>query len=365
MGLDVAKNTFTGKRITPCYDPRNAVEIAVNLGPNLTLTRGTVLGQVTSSANDVQTYTITGTPTGGGQTLTFTDPNTGKVTSAIIPYNASSSSAQTLVNAAVGSGNLTVGGGTLPGTALTFTAAGNWAAMPVAPITLSLATFTGGSSPAGAITHTTTGVTANTFGAYSSAVVAAPATAPTITAGGSDGTIGAGTYLFTYTFVNAQGETTQSPGTFATLTSAQHAAVTSITGIATGVTAVNVYIDGQFALQQAVTSGATGGFNVLAAATGVPVYAPTVNGAYTIPNGAGTQTAKAILPWDVATDAGGNITLGTTTGGGEFNETWRTVPVYVNGYFATQDLVGLDATAVTQLGHLVTGTTTLGVLVIE
>ena len=80
----------------------------------------------------------------------------------------------------------------------------------------------------------------------------------------------------------------------------------------------------------------------------------------------GLQIAKGVLVYDVQTDASGNITFSSTSGqdGGEFGEEYGNVPMYVAGYFNTDDLTGLDMKAVAQLGRLVSGTVADGVLAV-
>ena len=89
------------------------------------------------------------------------------------------------------------------------------------------------------------------------------------------------------------------------------------------------------------------------------VYSPYASG-----HTDGTQTAKVIAEYGMVTDSSGNITFSSTAGtfGGPFGETYLTAPVFYKGTFATADLVGLDATAVTDLGRLIQGTTTSGVI---
>jgi hypothetical protein len=78
----------------------------------------------------------------------------------------------------------------------------------------------------------------------------------------------------------------------------------------------------------------------------------------------GSQIPKAILEYDCATDANGNITYGGASGGGPFGETFPTVPAYFGGAFKTSQLTGFDANANTVLGgHLISGTNADGVYV--
>jgi hypothetical protein len=81
--------------------------------------------------------------------------------------------------------------------------------------------------------------------------------------------------------------------------------------------------------------------------------------AYLTGSADGSETAKAILPWDITTDGSKNITIG----GGEFGVTYKTIPVYVSGFFKTTELTGLDAAGITDFGgHLISGTVAAGVV---
>lgn len=76
--------------------------------------------------------------------------------------------------------------------------------------------------------------------------------------------------------------------------------------------------------------------------------------AYASGNTDGSQIPKAILQYACTTDYLGNITIL-----GEFGQTWKTAPAWMSGYFRIQDLVGLDANAVTLLAaNIVSGTLT-------
>jgi hypothetical protein len=99
---------------------------------------------------EVQTVTITGTPTGGTFTLTFS----GRTTDAIA-YNATAATVQTALRNLpnVGAAGVTVTGGPGPGTAwvVTFAATGD------VPQMTATGSFTGGTTPAVAVTTTTAG----------------------------------------------------------------------------------------------------------------------------------------------------------------------------------------------------------------
>lgn len=106
-------------------------------------------------ANEVQTVTITGTPTGGSFTLTYAGQTT-----AGIAYNANAAAVQSALEALSNlvPGDVTVGGGPGPGTPFTVTFGGSLAASDVAQMTGSGASLTGGTSPAVGVSTTTPGV---------------------------------------------------------------------------------------------------------------------------------------------------------------------------------------------------------------
>jgi hypothetical protein len=87
--------------------------------------------------------------------------------------------------------------------------------------------------------------------------------------------------------------------------------------------------------------------------------------AYASGNADGSQTPKAILEYDCATDAGGNVTLGGAAGS-QWGGTIPAAPAFFQGAFATGDLVGLDATALTNNNawKLLNGTVSSGVLLL-
>ena len=104
--------------------------------------------------NEVQTVTITGTPTGGTFTLTFFDQTT-----TAIARNATNTTVQNALIALsnIDTGDVTVTGGPGPGTPWVVTFAGKWAAENVPQMTAT-GSFTGGTAPAIAVTTTTPGV---------------------------------------------------------------------------------------------------------------------------------------------------------------------------------------------------------------
>lgn len=139
--LPVAANT-SGSSRTDAVIVNNAGVVSVVTGaPN------------EAGVSEVDTVTVTGTPTGGSFTLSGTYDGVPFVTAAI-PYNAT---AQAVADAVEGAANfpnkITAAGGALPGAAVTLTTPG---------ITLSglsaTGSFTGGTTPGVTFVQTTAGV---------------------------------------------------------------------------------------------------------------------------------------------------------------------------------------------------------------
>ena len=127
------------------------------------LKSGLPLGKLTASGlyapysgptAEVQTVTITGTPTGGTYTLTFSGQTT-----AGIPYNATAAQVKTALEALsnIAPGDVTVSGGPHPGTVISVTFAGDYLGEDVPAMTASAAGLTGGTTPAVTIATATAG----------------------------------------------------------------------------------------------------------------------------------------------------------------------------------------------------------------
>lgn len=109
---------------------------------------------------DVQTVSISGSPTGGTFPLVFN----GQV-AAGIAYNASAATVQSALQAlsSIGSGNVTCSGGPLPGTAVVCTFSGTLATGQQPLMLTGSGGLTGGSSPTVSIAHTTPGLPTQTI----------------------------------------------------------------------------------------------------------------------------------------------------------------------------------------------------------
>lgn len=150
--------TFSGQGLSPVIYPEFARTDAVKLAPG-TYVAGQVLGQIDTytAANDVQTITVSGTPTGGSFRLNFN----GQVTGAIA-YNAAASAVEDAIEALsnVGAGNVSCSGGPFPGSTVVVTFQGDLAGQEQPLMTLYSNSLTGGAAPTAAVAHTTPGRTA-------------------------------------------------------------------------------------------------------------------------------------------------------------------------------------------------------------
>ncbi|WP_228981256.1 hypothetical protein [Streptomyces sp. DH12] len=135
------------------YQPERKLKSGIPLGKNTTTGLFEPYNAVT---NEVQTLTVTGGPTGGTFTITFSGQTT-----AAIAYNATAAAVQTALEALsnVAPGDITVTGNA--GGPWTLTFGGQYLGEDVAQVTTTEA-FTGGTSPDITIATTTAGGTAAT-----------------------------------------------------------------------------------------------------------------------------------------------------------------------------------------------------------
>lgn len=104
--------------------------------------------------DEVQTLTITGTPTGGTFKLAFKGQTT-----ANIAYNANAAAVQAALRALsrIGASGVTCSGGALPGTPVVITFGGKLGNQDVDTISVAANNLTGGTTPAVAVAETTKG----------------------------------------------------------------------------------------------------------------------------------------------------------------------------------------------------------------
>ena len=179
LAMDVSTQRFTGLKLIPQYAGSHNRKLDVNFGPNLIIKLGQTVAINTVTVADVQTFSITGAPTGGSFTLGVNVGGAVQNTGQIV-WNAASAGAETGLGtvaspyvsvkgallALLGAGTVTATGGALPAVApVVVTFAGSYAGTPVPVMTATLTNLTGG-TPVFSIAHTTTGATANTATAY-------------------------------------------------------------------------------------------------------------------------------------------------------------------------------------------------------
>jgi hypothetical protein len=142
--IDLTKNFIFGSARIVIADPL-AVAFPVKLND--------IVRTALTTANEIQTVTITGAPTGGSFTLTFRG-----ATTAAIAWNAVAAAVQTALEllGTIGTGGVLVAGGPGPTTPYTVTFQNQLGGQNVTQMTATAA-FTGGTTPAIAVTTTTPG----------------------------------------------------------------------------------------------------------------------------------------------------------------------------------------------------------------
>ena len=372
----VLTQTYTQTRLIPYKWPQFwIVEDFPVAGNQVVPQGGTVAVTQATTANDVQTLNASSATSG---TFVITIPGAIQVNTAAIAWNATAAQIVAALNAAVqslngcASASWTATGGPINTTNVVLTAAGTILNQPLPLLTINNGNLVGGTVT---VTHTTQGVQNGAIVNYNGTLVANPTTAATATATGSDGTWVAGDYTVTYTYVGpgskiygTNGESAPAYETSVTISATNHIAIASITGIPAGVASVNVYVNGLFAKNQAVTSNATGAFTITgpASATGA-TPPPAVDGLFVASDG--SQIPCGFSIYAMATALTGLITFGgSTPTGNEYQPPNEfSGNVLIGGYVFVQNLVtngstGVDQNTVNTLGRLISGGLTSGVL---
>jgi hypothetical protein len=330
---------------------------------------GIVAQQTGASTDDVQT--LSNTATGGTFLLTVGNALT-KATSALACTTLTAAQLQAALNAAFATlcpggpstGYVAVTGGPFTAGAGSLTVTFNSGVANtglLASNNQTLMVVNNGNATGGSVTvaHTTVGVNQGGLVNYNGAIAAAPVTAPTLTATGTAGTIGAGTYEVAYTLVTGSGETTASDGAFVTLTATQSVQVTSITGLPSYVSGVNFYLDGAFVKTVAPTGGATGTVLISAAPSAGAKPVPSLNTAYQASDG--SQIPVGIAWYAMASGPNGQITYGgSSPTGNSWSYPGFTGNVAVKGWYSAANINSnsvspLDQNTISTLGRLVNG----------
>ncbi|MEQ1761553.1 MAG: hypothetical protein ABL984_00270 [Pyrinomonadaceae bacterium] len=345
--------TFTLNKLTPLLKPEWALILTRRFQANTTVYKGQGLGQTTTGVNEVQTFTVTGTPTGGTFKLSFKGIKT-----AALAYNAAAATVQAALEAliSVGTGNVSCGGGALPGTPVTITFQGALAAgpQPVVVFETTDNAFTGGTSPTGAVAVTTKGVAAGALKAWDGTLLADPTTGPSVSTS-TGGTMPVGTYLAQMAWVTPAGETLPSLPTSIIIPDATNDrmvfAAINAANTPDEATAIRYYLNGAMVLEVAVASGAIAATNLDALPTSgiVPKAPQTVNTAYKAADG--SHILRGVALADFTTDAEGLVTFGQVSTGMEQGQSLAEAPYFAEGIFRMGDLYGISSTNGPQLSN--------------
>lgn len=289
--------------------------ISPPMASNLTILKGDLLAEITATAaNEVQTLSqSSGSASAGTFTLTF-----GDYTTSALAYNATAAQVQAALRLLpnIGAAGVTCTGGALPGTPIVITFGGPLANLGQNLITVTNSTLNG--SAVYAVARTTAGVPKGRWVKWDPSTIADPTGALTVSAAaGGTGTWAAGSYAVQHTWVNAQGET--KAGLTATIalaaTNELRIAAINAAGTPDDATALNIYVNGAFVKQIAVTTPGTSG-NVAqtditgpAAGGGKPL--PEYNSAFIY--GDGRQLFKGVARLNFRTDNAAWVTFGSTS----------------------------------------------------
>ena len=374
---NLAVDSFSNAKLE-ALPGKSAMIEALSFMPNLTVPRGTLLGQLSAAANvnEVQTLDWTGNwTTGDVFTLGIVGVDGGSYTSDYTFLTATPSAA--LLKAAIeallttaGYGGVTVTVSQAAPTDATITFGGAAAAWDMPLMTAVLKTVAGNGTVL--ISATTAGVRIGLWGPYVGTKLADQPALPTVAYAGSGGYIPDKTCLIVQiTHLTAQGESLPSAGIIAISANATNSLNVTPATLPSGVTGINVYLNGVLAKTAAQTSATV--INVPALVTSLALGTiagsglPRANTAFT--NTDGRHIAKAIAMYDFRTDEMGRVAFagsGQTPQRGAYE---GAAPAYFSGAFKNASLwttlvAGITADALADLkGRLIKGTLTDGVFV--
>jgi hypothetical protein len=157
-----------------------------------------------------------------------------------------------------------------------------------------------------------------------------------------------------------QGESLPSPGTPVALTTTDQSIDMTPNALPAGTTGIRIYLNGVFAEESTQTTATLVNVGACAATAETPM--PVENTAFT--NTDGRHIAKAITQYTFRTDYMGRVVYAAANQSPQYGAYETTSPVYFAGAFQTSELTGLDAKAAADLGKIIKGTVTDGVLVV-
>lgn len=343
--------TYENQKLSPLYPATDypALEVSRALAPSTALARGALLGLITSAVAAVQTVTVDAT--GGTFALRFQNAR-----SAFVAEDVSAANLQIALRAVPTIGDTGVSVTGSAGGPFTVT----WALSGPIPLLECLAEddlTTGGTGVS--IAAATVGVLAGSVKAWNADKLTDPTTGPSVSAT-TGGTNAVGTYLAQMAWITALGETLPSLPVAvivpdATSDRIRFAAISAgnTPDLATG---IRYYLNGIMVAEVAVGSGAIAQTDVDAMPTTgvVPKGPQTVNDAYTATDG--SHLIAGVLPYTVASDADGNITLGDTADTGHYGHSVQEIGIYATGSFRKGDLVGYAAALLDQGARIIGST---------
>lgn len=328
---------YENKKLTPLYPAENypVLEVSRKVKPSTTITRGSLVGALTSGVSEVQTVTLNGSPSSGTFYLRF-----GMARTSALAYNISSADLQTALRAlpTIGATGVTVSGSDGGPFTVTFALSGPQPYIESDSVEDNLLV---GTSPTVSIAKTTVGVLAGSVAAWSGSKLADPTTGPSVSAT-TGGTNAVGLYLAQMAWITALGETLPSLPVAVVVPDSTNDrirfAAINAAGTPDEATGIRYYLNGVMVAEVAVATGAIAQTDVDAMPTSgvVPKGPQTVNTAYYATDG--THIPVGVMPYTVATDNEGRITLGDVAGTGHNGETIEEVGIYVTGAYRMGDI---------------------------
>jgi len=326
--------TYENKKLTPLYPAENypVLEVSRKVKPSTTITRGNLVGVLTSAVDEVQTVTVDAT--GGTFRLSF-----GMARTAFVAENVSAADLQTALRAlpTIGATGVTVTGSAGGPFTVTFALSGPQPYLECDATDDDLTTGGAGVS----IAKTTVGVLAGSVASWSGSKLANPTTGPSVSAT-TGGTNAVGTYLAQMAWITALGETLPSLPVAVIVPDSTNDrirfAAINAAGTPDEATGIRYYLNGIMVAEVAVATGAIAQTDVDAMPTSgvVPKGPQTVNTAYVATDG--THAPIGVMPYTVATDNEGRITLGDVAGTGHNGETIEEIGIYVTGAYRMGDI---------------------------
>lgn len=358
-------DTFSNQKLAALPGYPAAIE-ALRFMPNLQIARGSRLGQISAaSANEVQKIDYTGTWAAGDTlTLSITGIDGGThsmtltmdATPAFTNANVKTAIEGMLEAAGYHGATVTISGG--PGDTdqnVTFGGTAAYWNMP-----LMVASYETAGNGTVVVSRTTAGNIIGLWGPYVGDKLANPTAGPTAASAATGSLPLLGQFVVTYTHLTAQGESLPSPGTAVALTTTDQSIDVTPDTLPAGCTGINIYLNGVFAKTSAQTTATLVNVGSLAATAEKPM--PDVNTAFTATDG--RHVARAIAVYDFRTDYMGRVVLAGAGQSPQHGVYEGTAEAYTKGAFKTTDLPSLTAQEAADLGRLIRGSVSDGVLVI-